>query len=115
MVRDLGVRLERYGFENAPDNIRKIALTPDQIRIYNLIPAPVKMSDSRAEGFVAEHGENVYELDALEPPVLEQMVERAITRRIDSEMWNATQQLIETERTDMMPRFARMGRAIREL
>jgi hypothetical protein len=61
----------------------RIALTREQVEEMDLIPAPVKMTDSRAAGFVAEHGDEVYELDAIEPVRLRAIVRGAIAEYYD--------------------------------
>jgi hypothetical protein len=61
----------------------RVALTQEQVEQYSLIPAPVKLTDSRAEGFVAEHGHEVYELDALEPGVLQDLIRSAVSEHFD--------------------------------
>lgn len=84
--RDLEDRLCRYGATNF--KVKRIALTVDQIRDYKLPPMPVKRSDARAEGFLAEYGDKSVELDALDPNLLQQTVEKAILDNIDSKKWN---------------------------
>jgi hypothetical protein len=115
MVRDLGARLDRYGIEDAPDMIRKVALTPNQIEQYQLPPAPTKEGDSRAKKFIEEHGDACVELDALDPPVLREIVRRAILGHVNSEIWNANQELAEREKIEVMTRFARIAAAIKDL
>jgi len=45
---------------------------------------PAKTSDSRAAGFIAEHGANsAVELDALEPNVLQQLITDSIEQYLD--------------------------------
>lgn len=52
-------------------NVRRIALTPDQVERYQLPPQMGKATDSRAAAFTARHGQLVQvELDALPPNVL---------------------------------------------
>lgn len=77
--RDLGAGLFGQSFD-----FRRIALTREQVDEHDLIPAPVKLTDSRAAGFVAEHGEEVYELDALEPHTLQELIRDSV-----DEYWDA--------------------------
>jgi hypothetical protein len=63
-----------FGFE-------RIAVTPEQIRQYELPTRPTKKSDSRAAAF---DGDSV-EVDALPSPVLRDLVRSAIERWIDPE------------------------------
>jgi hypothetical protein len=61
----------------------RVALTRAQIDARDLPPAPVKRTDSRANGFVSEHGEEVYELDAIEPRDLQHIIRTSV-----DEYWN---------------------------
>ncbi|RLI02000.1 hypothetical protein DRO31_05155 [Candidatus Bathyarchaeota archaeon] len=91
--RDLEDRLGRYGATEY--KVKRIALTADQIKQYNLPPMPVKRSDARAEGFMAEHGDKSVELDALDPNLLQDTVEKAILDNISVRKWNARVRKIE--------------------
>ncbi len=92
--RDLEDRLGRYGAKDF--KVKRIALTADQIRHYSLPPMPVKRSDARAESFMAEHGDRAVELDALDPNLLQEMVQKAILDNIDAKNWNARVRKIES-------------------
>lgn len=91
MVRDIRDRLNDI-FGSTVDVI-KLAITPEQVAQYNPPPNSTKMSDSRARAFVAEHGSASYEVDALPPPVLNQIVTDAISEYVDPD--------IRQERLDM--------------
>ncbi len=90
--RDLEERLTRYGATQF--KVKRIALTLDQIREYNLPPMPVKRSDARSESFLAEYGNKSVELDALDPNLFQEIVEEAIRNNIDVPKWNARVQKI---------------------
>lgn len=68
--------------------LREIALTKEQIDEYNLPPAPAKRSDSRTADFIAEHGDMAVELDALEPDVLQGIIEAAIREEWDDKHYD---------------------------
>ncbi|MBA7532115.1 hypothetical protein ES705_24341 [subsurface metagenome] len=87
MVRDLEDRLTRYGA--ADFEVKKIALTSDQVSTLALPPMPAKTSDPRYERFAASYGEEVVELDAIPPDELDRIVTAAITSLIDQDAWNA--------------------------
>ncbi|QEL20467.1 ParB N-terminal domain-containing protein [Limnoglobus roseus] len=62
----------------------KVALTEDQVGRFGLVPSmEVKRSSSRAKGFVGKHGSQVYELEALPPARLQQLVTDAIESVLD--------------------------------
>jgi len=60
-----------------------IGLTVEQIKKYKLPPNPTKLTDSRAEKYIAKYGRTCWEVDALEPHVLTQIVDSNIAGRID--------------------------------
>ena len=75
--------------------VRRVALTADQVTAYALPPQPGKGTDSRAAGFIGRHGRLVQvELDALPPDVL-----RALYTDAVEEFWNddAHEQELERE------------------
>lgn len=72
MVRDIGDRLTMFGVKEIL--VRKIALNMDQVKQYNPPPNPAKMSDSRAKKYVKKHGTSSWEVDALPPNVLAQLI-----------------------------------------
>jgi hypothetical protein len=68
--------------------LHRIALTMDQIREYNPPPNPAKITDSRANGYIAEYGDESWELDALEPAVLTQLIQDTVAELRDDDLWN---------------------------
>lgn len=61
--------------------LERIALNMDQIRQYNPPPFPAKESSSRYASYCQEHGiTDAWELDALDPPVLEALIRQHVQR-----------------------------------
>lgn len=60
----------------------------DQVRKYRPPENPAKLTDTRAEDYVRKFGNSSWELDALEPSVLAQLVKDAVNGLIDSAIWN---------------------------
>lgn len=58
------------------DNVQvvRLALNMDQVQQYNPPPNPAKMTDSRFQGYLANYGPNSWELDALEPSVIVELI-----------------------------------------
>ncbi len=81
MVRSLEERLGRL--TTVAPEVRKCALTLEQIEERGLPPAIPKASDARRDGFVARYGERAVELDALRPTDLQRMVGDAIEAELD--------------------------------
>jgi len=76
--------------------IKKIALTREQVIKYNLPPNPAKVTDPRYRWFTRAYGDQATELDALPPEVLRSLVEKAIRENIDWNAWKEVE-LIEKE------------------
>lgn len=68
----------------------------DQVRRHRLPPNPAKMSDARAQAFVAEHGASSWELDALRADVLLRLIREAIEEIIDRPKYDAWLEKEET-------------------
>lgn len=105
MTRDITERLELL--VGMPIEVRRIALTMDQINHYQPPPNPAKVTDSRAHSYISTFGHQSWELDALEPQVLVQLLSDHIEDAIsDRDTWD--QALDEDRRTrDRMGDVAR--------
>lgn len=91
MTRDIQARLQEFAFGTAGHavELRRLALNMDQVRLYNPPPNPAKITDSRAAGYIEEHGNESWELDALEPVIITELIRREITRVMDMDKWAA--------------------------
>ena len=69
--------------------LERIALNMDQIRRYNPPPNPAKLGDSRSTSYIEQFGDRSWELDALGPRILVPMIEKAILKYLDVDMFNA--------------------------
>ncbi|MCK4497298.1 MAG: hypothetical protein KAU24_03825 [Candidatus Aenigmarchaeota archaeon] len=96
MLRDIRERL--YEFDTANFEVVHVALTYDQIQEFHPPPNPAKTTDPRSTGYIAEHGENSWELDALSPRDLERIVREAVEEFLDKEQFGA---IVEEERDDI--------------
>lgn len=67
--------------------LERIALTMDQIEKYAPPPNPAKLSDVRAKDYIAEHGQYSWELDALDPVVLRDLIEKAVLNYRDDDAY----------------------------
>jgi hypothetical protein len=104
MVRDIDARLTEFGVQGL--EVRKLALTYEQIQQYNPPPNPAKITDSRAAAYIAEFGPSSWELDALPPAVLNTLVNNAVAEYVDADRMAATIAIEDAER-------ARVTRAIK--
>lgn len=67
--------------------IKRIALNMDQVEQYNPPPNPAKITDSRFAGYVERFGIESWELDALEPDVLDTLIRSEIDSYRDQKVW----------------------------
>lgn len=102
MTDDIQSRLERYG---SHARVKRIALTYQQVRQFGLEPMPTKISDSRWKEYSIHYGNQCWELDALPPNELQNMIRDAINAHIDVSRWNRTFKEIEKERASLQKRF----------
>lgn len=84
MSRDI---LDRMKLFMGGVQFERLALNFDQIEQYNPPPNPAKVTDSRAAAYIAEFGDESWELDALEPRVLTQLVRDAVEAVRDEDAW----------------------------
>jgi hypothetical protein len=95
MARDIPQRLTRFmvidGFD--PITFERIALTQDQIFALNPPSDPAKQTDSRFERYVEETGlEDAWELDALDPAFLANLISTEVERWIDADAFTRAQE-----------------------
>ena len=93
MTRDIRDRLttfiEGHGYHHSRLIVDRIALNMDQIEQYTPPPNPAKLTDSRGTGYVEQYGWESWELDALPPDVLGDLIDTNIRRYLDPEPFNA--------------------------
>ena len=88
MTRDVRERLALYA--RAPIEVQRLALNMDQVRQYNPPPNFAKEDDTRLAAYEAEFGtRQCWELDALSPTVIAELIRTAIEGLIDAKAWNA--------------------------
>lgn len=78
-------------------SVESIALTIEQINQYEPPPNPAKMSDPRANKFVAQHGDTSWEVDALKPEVLNKLLDDAILENINLKTYES---IVNSEAAD---------------
>ena len=105
MTRDHQDRLAmfaRMGVE-----VRRIALNMDQIRAVRSAPEPRRRRRTRARGpYIEEIREDSsWELDALEPTVIDQLIEDQLQELVDHEAWAEA----EAEENDNRDRLVRIS------
>lgn len=93
MSRDIEDRIRMLMFKNTDGVVSKkasqvfqfkrIALNADQIAKYNPPPNPAKLTDSRGNNYVSIHGNKSWELDALKPSVINDLIVKNIKQVAD--------------------------------
>jgi hypothetical protein len=96
MITDIKNRLEQF---QCDATVRDVALTMEQIKQYNLPPNPAKKSDPRSDKYIKRHGNLSWELDALTPEVLNQLVSSNIEEFLDMDEY---QKIINQEEEEKM-------------
>lgn len=86
MTRDIQERLEMFG---ADVYVKRVALTMNQVNTYNPPPNPAKITDSRCGKYIDQYGEESWELDALEPQMLVNLITNEVTVLRDDEIYQA--------------------------
>jgi hypothetical protein len=86
MTRDIQERLHIFGVTL---ELRRIALNMDQVEQYRPPPNPAKITDSRCAGYIERFGDESWELDALEPATLRDLIKTEINRWLDRPLFDA--------------------------
>lgn len=104
MTRDVLDRLSM--FSGTSIEVERLALNMDQIDAWNPPENPAKQTDSRFAGYVLEFGESSWELDAVEPATLADIVTRAVEKFRDDDKYNAALEREEKMRAELL-KFAK--------
>ena len=99
MTRDNKERLELFARQRV--EVRRLALNMDQIEQYRLPPNPAKEADSRFDAYVKQYGRASWELDALDPTVISDLIRTELRGLIDHEAWE-TAEVKEATNRDLL-------------
>jgi len=97
MTRDNQDRLDTFTNLYGVAEVRRIALNYDQIEEYNPPPNFAKDKDARYESYREEFGEDSWELDALEPSVMVDLIQEHIDEIKDPDLWAEREQKLEED------------------
>lgn len=84
MTRDIQERLDMFGADVC---VKRVALTMEQIDFYSPPPNPAKITDSRCDKYIAQYGHESWELDALEPKVITDLIKEQVTMYRDDGLY----------------------------
>lgn len=99
MTRDNSSRLEMFAGQEV--EVVRLALNMEQIRRYRPPPNPAKETDSRAGSYIAQYGAKSWELDALDPTVIDELIQTHLEQLINGDKW-AEAKAREQERRDVL-------------
>lgn len=97
MTRDIQERLIMLS-GNADIKIKRVALNMNQITKYKPPPNPAKITDSRTCKYIKKYGIDSWELDALEPALLNDLVTKNILSILDKKKYDSYKRKEERER-----------------
>lgn len=113
-VRDIRDHMrERLDTDHQPITVNRIALNMAQIEQYNPPPNPAKLTDSRAKEYLERFGDESWELDALDPSVLDALIDAAITDLVDPDRFHV-QQIDEEDQRQVLLDASRRWTEVRD-
>lgn len=88
MSRDIQDRLTMFG---ADVYIKRVALTMTQIETYSPPPNPTKLTDARANSYISCYGYECWELDALEPSLIANLIRDEVSALSDHALFETVE------------------------
>lgn len=82
MTRDIQDRLEMF---SSTVEVKRIALSMEQVEEHQPPPNPAKTTDSRYANYITEYGSESWELDALDPRIITQLITDRIADYTDQD------------------------------
>lgn len=105
MTRDLTDRLDLFTYGQCSfTEVKRIALTMDQVEEEQPPENPAKTTDSRFADYMERYGESSWELDALSPAYLNDLVKGAIQEDLDEAAWEDREDRIQFVRDQLAER-----------
>lgn len=98
MTRDIRERLALFG---ADVDVKRVALTMEQIERFSPPPNPTKLTDARASGYISEYGHECWELDALEPKIITSLIRNEVTALMDSDLFEEVERKEQTDKLNI--------------
>jgi hypothetical protein len=106
MIRDVFDRIGEFLQMESDEleywfRVKSIALTTEQVRQYNPPPNPAKLTDTRSTKYVEIHGEYSWEVDALPPDVLNEIIVDEVLELLDFDLYQEQIELEKEEETKL--------------
>jgi hypothetical protein len=102
MTRDIQERLTLFTDDDPDVYVKRIALSMAQIQLMNPPPNPAKLTDARAKKYIKEYGDLSWELDAMEPRKLVQLIRDEVELFIDDDKWGEVEKQEKEDRSAIM-------------
>lgn len=112
MTRDLDEKINLFSESASYDNyvtIERIALTMDQIDDQRPPPNPAKTTDSRFASYSEIYGHQSWELDALRPQFIDNLVSSHIESFRDDHAWDARAKFVAGLRAELATMMKRVS------
>jgi hypothetical protein len=90
MTRDIENKMWKFTRGKSIE-VRRLALNEDQIDEFEPPPNIVKDSDSRSATYKEDYGDECWELDALDPAVIAELIKIELEEMIDARAWREAQ------------------------
>jgi hypothetical protein len=87
MTRDNLDRLEMFARRGV--EVRRLALNMDQVDRWRPPPNPAKETDTRFAAYAEQFGKECWELDALDPTVIADLIRGEVEGMLDVGAWNS--------------------------
>ena len=87
MTRDIAERIEMFSDGCSKIEVKRIALTMAQVEEVQAPPNPAKTTDSRFKKYCEEFGNESWELDALEPSYIADLIAAHFKKLVDKKAW----------------------------
>ncbi len=87
MTRDIEDRIAMFSHSSSI-NVVRLALNMDQVERWNPPPNTAKQTDSRHAGYVSQFGKRCWELDAISPTDLANLVAQEVLKWRDEDLWD---------------------------
>lgn len=98
LCQDLGKESMSWSEMRDYLEVKRIALTMEQIDEVNPPPNPAKTSDSRFEEYFLRYGSESWELDALDPSYLSSLIKSEVAEIRDEDQWEEDKDEQDAER-----------------
>lgn len=113
MSRDIQERVEMF-MDGYGDKLEfhRLALNKPQIIMYNPPENPAKSTDTRYQTYVDEHGDKSWELDALDPSVIDGIIDAAVAPYRNDKQFKKIVKREQTEKDLLQKTSDRWGEVV---